>query len=183
MAIILETERLILRTWMLNDLRDFFEIYGDKEVWRFVDPKGVFKDENVARRALQKGIRYQVEHGFCHWAVVEKSRGRVIGACGFNLFEGGPQLELVYHFARLFWGRGYATEAASACLRYAFERLEASMVVASIDKQNTASRRVLEKIGFVRDESSHLNKTDEDFYINVRPDTEFPLPELSRADQ
>jgi len=165
MAIILETERLILRTWLLNDLKDFFEIYGDEEVWRFVDPKGVFKDEASARRVLQKGIAYQVEHGFCHWATVEKSRGRIIGACGFNLFEGGPRLELVYHFARLFWRQGYATEAARACLRYAFERLEAPMVVASIDKQNTASRRVLEKIGFVRDESSPVNNAVEDFYI------------------
>lgn len=169
MAIILETERLILRTWMLNDLRDFFEIYGDKEVWRFVEPDGVFKDEAVARRSLQKGIAYQAEHGISHWAVVEKNRGRVIGACGFNLFEDGPQLELVYHFARLFWGRGYATEAAGACLRYAFERLKAPMVIASIDKNNTASRRVLEKIGFVRDESSHPDQPDEDFYIASPP--------------
>jgi ribosomal-protein-alanine N-acetyltransferase len=165
MGIILETERLILRTWLLNDLRDFFEIYGDQEVWRFVDPQGVFKDQATARRALQNGIAYQVEHGFCHWAAVEKSRGHVIGACGFNLFEGGPRLELVYHFARLFWGQGYATEAARACLHYAFERLEAPQVVASVDKNNTASRRVLEKIGFVRDESSRLNNGNEDFYV------------------
>jgi [ribosomal protein S5]-alanine N-acetyltransferase len=165
MGIILETERLILRTWLLNDLRDFFEIYGDAEVWRFVDPQGVFKDQAAARRVLQKGIAYELEHGFCHWAAVEKSRGRVIGACGFNLFEGGPRLELVYHFARLFWRQGYATEAASACLRYAFERLEVPVVVASVDKKNDASRRVLEKIGFVRDESNSLDNANEDFYI------------------
>lgn len=162
MAIILETERLILRTWLLNDLRDFFEIYGDEEVWRFVDQQGVFKDEKAARRALQRGIAYQAEHGFCHWAAVEKSRGRVIGACGFNLFEGGPQLELVYHFARLYWRKGYATEAARACLSYAFESLQAPMVVASVNKKNTASLRVLEKLGFMRDESGH--NADEDFY-------------------
>jgi [ribosomal protein S5]-alanine N-acetyltransferase len=165
MAIILETERLILRTWLLNDLRDFFEIYGDKEVWRYVDASGVLKTEDAARRPLLKGIAYQQEHGICHWAVVEKNRGRVIGACGFNLFEGGPRLELVYHFARLYWGRGYATEAAGACLRYAFEKLCAPAVVASVDPENSASKRVLEKIGLIHQGSIRLNNSDEDFYV------------------
>jgi [ribosomal protein S5]-alanine N-acetyltransferase len=167
MAIILETERLILRTWLLNDLRDFFEIYGDPEVWRYVDANGVFKSEDVARRSLQKGIAYQQEHGICHWAVVEKSRGRVIGACGFNLFEGGPQLELVYHFARPYWGRGYATEAARACLRYASENLDAPAVVASVDSENQASRRVLEKIGFSRQGNNHHDNRTQDFIYVV----------------
>ena len=165
MPIILETERLILRTWLLNDLKDFFEIYGDKEVWRYIDPKGVFKNEGVARLALQRGTAYQQEHGFCHWAVVEKRKGRAIGACGFNLFEGGPQLELVYHIARAYWGFGYASEAAGACLRYAFENLQAPSVVATTDPRNLASQRVLEKIGFMRDGIKRINNADEYFYI------------------
>ncbi|HEX8775946.1 MAG TPA: GNAT family N-acetyltransferase [Pyrinomonadaceae bacterium] len=170
MAIIAETERLILRTWLLNDLKDFFEIYGDPEVWRYVDPKGVFKNEDAARRSLRAGIAYEQEHGFCHWAVVDKSRGRVIGACGFNLFEGGPQLELVYHFARLYWGRGFAPEAARACLRYAFEKLNAPAVVATVDPKNLQSKRVLEKIGLVHDGQRRINNSDEDFYIALAPE-------------
>ncbi|HEX8142633.1 MAG TPA: GNAT family N-acetyltransferase [Pyrinomonadaceae bacterium] len=170
MAIILETGRLILRTWLLNDLKDFFEIYGDPEVWRYVDASGVYKNEDAARRSLRAGIAYEQEHGFCHWAVVEKSRGRVVGACGFNLYEGGPQLELVYHFARLYWGRGFATEAAGACMRYAFDKLGAPAVVASIDAKNQASRRVLEKIGFVHQGSKRINNSDEDFYVALAPE-------------
>jgi ribosomal-protein-alanine N-acetyltransferase len=171
MAIILETERLILRTWLLNDLRDFFEIYGDREVWRYVDPGGVLKTEDAARKPLLKGVAYQQEQGFCHWAVVEKQRGRVIGACGFNLFEGGPRLELVYHFARAYWGRGFATEAAGACLRYAFEKLGAPAVVASVDTRNLASKRVLEKIGLAHQGSRPAARSDEDFYILTSPET------------
>ena len=165
MAIILETERLILRTWLLNDLKDFFEIYGDAEVWRNINPQGVFKSEDVARRSLRNGIAYQQEHGICHWATVEKTKGKVIGACGFNLSEGGPELELVYHFAPAYWGRGYATEAARACLRYAFEELNAPQVVASTYSQNLASQRVLEKLGFVYQGSKRINNLDEKFYV------------------
>ena len=165
MAIILETERLILRTWLLNDLKDFFEIYGDAEVWRNIDPKGVFQNEDAARRALRQGIAYQEEHGICHWATVEKRMGKVIGACGFNLFDGGPELELVYHFAPAYWGRGYATEAAGACLRYAFAELNAPQIVASIDPKNVRSKRVLEKIGFICQGSRRINNSNEIFYI------------------
>jgi RimJ/RimL family protein N-acetyltransferase len=164
MAIIIETERLILRTWLLNDLRDFFEIYGDKEVWRYVDPSGVLKSEDAARRPLLRGVAYQQEHGFCIWAVVAKQRGRVVGACGFKLFEDGPGLELVYHFARAYWGRGFASEAARACLRYAFEKLGAPEVVASVDPENLASKRVLEKIGMARQETPHPARPAQDFY-------------------
>lgn len=169
MAIILETERLILRTWLLNDLKDFFEIYGNPEVWRFVDPKGVLKSEGAARLSLRRGIAYQQQHGICHWATVEKNRGKVIGACGFNLFEGGPELELVYHFAPAYWGLGYATEAARACLRYAFAELNAPQVVASIDQKNLASQRVLEKLGFVRHANMRLHNPDDIFYVATSP--------------
>ena len=165
MPIIVETERLILRTWLLNDLKNFFEIYGDREVWRFIDPKGVLENEDAARRALRRGIAYQEEHGICHWATVEKSRGKVIGACGFNLFEGGPELELVYHFAPLYWGRGYATEAARACLSYAFNKLNVQQIVASADPQHLASQRVLEKIGFVSQGIKRVDNRDAKFYV------------------
>ena len=169
MAIILETKRLILRTWLLNDLKDFFEIYGDAEVWRFIDPKGVLKSEDAARSNLRRGIAYQQEHGMCHWAAVEKTKGRVIGACGFNLYEDGPELELVYHFAPAYWGHGYATEAARACLRYAFAELNAPQIVASTYSKNLASQRVLEKLGFVYQGSKRINNSDEKFYTATSP--------------
>ena len=165
MAIIVETERLILRTWLLNDLKDFFDIYGDPEVWRFIDLKGVLENEDAARRSLRRSIAYHQEHGICHWAAVEKTKGKVIGACGFNLFEGGPELELVYHFALAYWGRGYATEAARACLNYAFEELGAPRIVASTDPKNLASQRVLEKLGFGYRGSTRINDSDENFYV------------------
>jgi [ribosomal protein S5]-alanine N-acetyltransferase len=165
MAIILETERLILRTWLLNDLKDYFELYRDTEVWVYVDLKGVFQNEEMARHRLRRSIAYQEEHGISHWAVVEKERGRVVGACGFTLYEDGPELELIYRFAPAYRGRGYATEAAQACLRYAFEELNAPQVVASTSSNNQASQRVLEKIGFVRRGSSRVNAADENFYV------------------
>ena len=62
----------------------------------------------------------------------------------------GPELELAYHLARPFWGQGYATEAARACLAYARDVLMATRITAGVHPDNPGSRRVLEKMGFHR---------------------------------
>jgi ribosomal-protein-alanine N-acetyltransferase len=143
MTLILETNRLMLRTWTLEDSEAALQIWGDAEVMRFVGKP--FENIEMARRALENAITAQENQGVCLWAAVEKSSGRVVGCCGFHSFEDG--LELAYHFICAVWGRGYASEAAQACLDYGFERLNAAKIVAFTHPANTASSRVLEKIG------------------------------------
>ena len=70
-----------------------------------------------------------------------------MGEAGLQLLEAGPDVELGYTLARAAWGRGYATEAARAVLRWAFAGLRLPRVVAVADPANTASLRVLEKLG------------------------------------
>jgi ribosomal-protein-alanine N-acetyltransferase len=139
MTLVLETNRLVLRTWTLEDSEAALQIWGDARVMHFVGKP--FENLEVARRALENAIAAQDEHGVCLWAAVEKSSGRVVGCCGFHLFEDG--LELAYHFIRAVWGKGYATEAAQACLDYGFEKLDAAKIVAFAHPQNIASFRVL----------------------------------------
>lgn len=145
MGIILETDRLILRTWQLDDAEAALRLWGDAEVMRFVGKP--FAGIEVARRALGNAIAAQEKNGFCLWAAVEKSSMEVIGCCGFHLYEDGPELELAYHFIPSAWGRGYATEAASACVKYGSEVLGSPKIVAFTHPENAASYRVLEKIG------------------------------------
>jgi RimJ/RimL family protein N-acetyltransferase len=90
------------------------------------------------------------DHGFGLLAVVDRSSGRVVGEAGLQLLEGGPDVELGYTLSRAAWGRGYATEAASAVLRWAFVGLGLERVVAVADPANAASLRVLDKIGMRR---------------------------------
>lgn len=143
MTLILETNRLVLRTWMLKDSEAALEIWGDAEVMQFVGKP--FENIEVARRALENAIAAQDKHGFCLWAAVEKHSGRVVGCCGFHPFEN--DLELAYHFIPQVWGKGYATEAAQACLEYGFGKLNATRIVAFTHPENIASFRVLERIG------------------------------------
>ncbi len=145
MGIILESDRLILRTWALEDADAAFKIWGNAEVMQFIGKP--FESVEVAQRALGNAIAAQEKNGFCLWAAVEKSSAEVIGCCGFHLYEDGSALELAYHFIPSSWRHGYATEAAAACVKYGFGRLNRLRIVAFAHPDNAASNRVLEKIG------------------------------------
>src|SRR5919198_1435803 len=139
----LETERPLIRPLTAADLDGVHVVFSDAEVMRFV-PGGAC-DRDGSRARLRALIEHQRDHGFSKWAVIEKESGQLIGDCGLQYLDGGPDIELGFHIARSRWGRGYATEAAAACLRWANqERLE--RVVAIVDPENRASVRVLEKL-------------------------------------
>ena len=88
------------------------------------------------------------QHGFGLWAVEFKETGELIGDCGLFLVEGrGPEVEVAYHFGKEWWGHGYATEAATACLGYGFRECGLQEIIAISYPQHTASRRVMEKSG------------------------------------
>jgi RimJ/RimL family protein N-acetyltransferase/pimeloyl-ACP methyl ester carboxylesterase len=148
----IETERLLLRPFTLADAVELHGIWSDPEARRFPDdepdwPRPRTVDDTV--RYLERIVAAQAERGHASWAVVERATGRVIGDCGLVGPDGSEEdVELAYGLARDVWGRGYATEAAAACLRAAFEELGVDRVVADVDPANAASIRVLEKVGF-----------------------------------
>jgi len=162
MSVILETERLLLRTWEPDDASAAFAIWGDSEVMRYVGEP--LADLDAARRTLYRAVEAQQRHGVCLWAVVEKASEEVVGACGFHLAGQGPELELAYHFKPLHWGRGFATEATRACVLYAREKLGATRIIAGVMPENSASRRVLEKVGFRYGRLDRTGEIDEEWF-------------------
>jgi RimJ/RimL family protein N-acetyltransferase len=99
------------------------------------------------RERVRGLIEHQSSHGFSKWGVEERANGALIGDCGIQLLEGGPDVELGFHLRRSAWGRGYATEAAGACLEAAFTGAGLDQVIAIVAPGNAASVRVLLKIG------------------------------------
>jgi RimJ/RimL family protein N-acetyltransferase len=149
MTTVLETERLILRPWAEEDAEALFEICRDAEVMRYIGDGGPWAGVERARLWLARQLAARAAHGFGKWAVVEKAGGRLVGSCGFDPpSESMPEVEFGYLYARGSWGKGYATEAGRACMRFAFEELGLPRVVARATPENTPSRRVLEKLGF-----------------------------------
>lgn len=144
----IETERLVLRDWREEDLDPFFHLNADPEVMEFF-PSVLTRDESDA---FATEIRRRVEvNGVGFWAVEEKVSRRFIGFVGLNT----PQIEMPFPSAmevgwRLVkhaWGRGYATEAAKASLRIAFEDVKVPEVVSFTSILNTRSIAVMERIG------------------------------------
>lgn len=142
---IFESERLILRVLESNDVKSLQKIWGDEEVMGLCT--GATPHEK-----LPKIIEYykecEVAKGLSVYAVVEKCSGNLVGAAGFNVEESLERVELIYHFVKDSWGKGYASETAKACVEIAKENNAVSCVFASADPSNKSSLKVLEKAGF-----------------------------------
>jgi RimJ/RimL family protein N-acetyltransferase len=145
------TNRLELREFTDADIADAHRMYTDPEVMLYVG-HGPVSGEAETRGMLAAYTAHQASHGFSFWAVVERASGALIGDAGLFLSQGvGPELEVGYTFARSRWGRGYATEAASACLGVAFGPLGFDEVIALVVPDNGRSLRVVAKLGMVPD--------------------------------
>jgi ribosomal-protein-alanine N-acetyltransferase len=128
------------------DAKALHAVYSDPSTARFLagDPPATI-DATIAH--IERKMRHAAEHGFAPFAMVELESGRVIGECGLQLLEDGPEVELGYKLGREHRGRGYATEASRACLDHGFEQLALDRIVAVAWPENAASIRVMEKAG------------------------------------
>lgn len=149
MGKILETGRLLLRTWTYADAEKLYEICRDPQVMYHIGDGKPFASIEHAHQFLNWAVSYQKKNGFCRWAVIEKTGQTIVGSCGFARLPAGD-IELGYLFAQEFWGKGFATEAARGCLGYGFKNLGFEKIVALTDLDHAASQKVLEKIGFTR---------------------------------
>ncbi len=144
---LIETPRLRLRPFSLEDLVDFTALAGDPafQAWSLFGPLNA----QQARHKLEALIALYETQGFSKWAITTKQDPRSIGYCGLGLeeIEGRSLPEFGYRLAPAFRGQGLATEAARAAIADAFDRLGLSEIHAFAEPGNTASLRVLEKLG------------------------------------
>jgi ribosomal-protein-alanine N-acetyltransferase len=147
----LETERLILREIVPDDAPDLFRIYSDPEVMRYWSSAPLQRIDEVQQRIAGSAAAFQAREGI-RWAITRKGSDRLIGSCGhWRLMRQHLRSEIGYDLAPEHWGQGIVPEAVGAILRFGFERIELHSVEAQIEPNNQASRRVLEKLGFVQE--------------------------------
>jgi [ribosomal protein S5]-alanine N-acetyltransferase len=141
----IETERLLIRRFKPDDWRDLYEYLSDKEVVKY-EPYDVFS----AEECIAEAARRAEDPAF--WAVCLREGGKLIG--NIYLTEAEPEFsrwELGYVFNRQYQGKGYASEASAAMVSHAFMALGALRVVAMCDPLNTASWRLMERLGMRRE--------------------------------
>jgi ribosomal-protein-alanine N-acetyltransferase len=146
-SFILETARLWLRPFAPVDVDALHRLWIDPEVRRYLWDDIVIARERAAGE-VEDSIASFDDNGFGMWVVMLSGATEVAGFAGFRLF-GKPKTskELMYGMAPQYWGRGYATELARELLRFGFEQLGEERIWARTDPPNTASKRVMEKVG------------------------------------
>ena len=143
---VLETERLVLRSFCESDLDTYAEMCADPEVMRYLLVGRTFsRDESWQHMAAILGHWHLRGYGL--WAVELRQSGVLIGRIGFLNPEGWPGFELGWTLARPYWGKGYATEGARAALSYGFLKLGRERIISLIHPENRPSIRVAERLG------------------------------------
>ncbi len=168
-----ETERLIGREWNEADVPAAFAIYGDAEIMKGLG-RGPEADLESQRENLLKAVAAYRErpYGTGYWALVQKSDGQIVGASIVKPIPGDEaKVEIGWHLAREFWGRGYATEGAREAIRIAFRHLPVDRLYALAFPWNVRSLAVMGRLGFRRGELTRA------YY-----DAELVLHTLERAD-
>ncbi|CAN5696566.1 GNAT family N-acetyltransferase [soil metagenome] len=149
--VMVETDRLVMREFVEGDAESLFRLDSDPEVHRYLGGNPlVHIDQSVA---IVARVRQQYRtNGIGRWVTLEKSSGDFLGWSGLRFVPETVNgrvdfIDLGYRFLPAFWGKGYASEAAIASVRHGFDVMKLDAICGYADRDNTASRRVLEKAG------------------------------------
>lgn len=148
----IQTERIILREFEENDWSKTHNYLSDIEVQKYMiqDVTSLDQTKEYVRMFIE--YKHEEPRRYVRFVAILKEDKQLIGECGINMpnlqhYEG----EIVYRFAKMHWGEGYASEVVRRMLGFGFEELKLHRIEALCDVRNTASVRVLEKSGMTRD--------------------------------
>ena len=147
----LETKRMRLRPLLKSDVANLMKIFSDPVAMEFY--LGT-KDEAEANAWIERSQKRYEEMGIGFLACELKETGEFLGICGLLLqpgINGRDEIEVGYLFVRKFWGQGFATEAARACMDYGFHEKGYTRIISLIDPNNQKSIRVAERNGLKRE--------------------------------
>jgi RimJ/RimL family protein N-acetyltransferase len=155
---ILETQRLLLRRWKPSDGEAFYRINSDPVVMEYM-PGLLTREESDGLIARMEEHFEKHQFGLC--AVQEKASGALIGFTGLSVprFQSHftPCVEIGWRLDKVFWGRGYATEAASAVLAMGFNQLSLSEIVSFTSPLNQRSVGVMKRLKMTRNPSDDFD--------------------------
>ena len=143
------TPRLLIKPESMDDFHRFFDMSKDPEVMRWIGDGSVYHwSKETALKKYQAGIVNRETTELGNLAVYAGNPGLYIGWCGVTFSKFLDHAELGYRYCRDAWGQGYATEAAAAVIAEIYRKTEMDRILACVHPQNSASIRVLEKLGF-----------------------------------
>jgi ribosomal-protein-alanine N-acetyltransferase len=165
----IETERYLLRPITPDDLENWAKlIFADPDVMRYMPARDITPRER-AERSYNFHNQTWENYDFGGWMVTDKHTGEILGDCYLEPEAGSGELEIGYTIGKTYWGKGAASEAGRAVVRFGFERGKVDRIVGVAMPDNVGSWRVLEKIGFVFEKNAHFYDLDVVVYA-ISPD-------------
>ena len=167
MTKLLTTERLYLKEFTIDDAQLLIDLNSDPEVTRYTGD-GPVKDITEAKRILTDIIFPQYKNKIGRWAVYLNTTDEFIGWCGVKYVEDEKEYDLGYRFYKKHWGKGYASEAASAVMDYAINTLQLKEIIGRAAIDNKASIAVLKKMGMKYLKNDECGHDPAEVYIYKR---------------
>lgn len=146
--LIIETERLLIRPFTMEDIEPSYAMNLDAEVSRYTADGGVLSKKEIERRIVENVFGDYKKYGFGRLAVELKGENKFIGFTGLKYLEDLDEVDLGYRFMKEYWGKGIATESGKACVNLGFNKLGLKRIIAMVLPENLGSIRVLEKLNF-----------------------------------
>jgi len=144
----LESDRILLRPWKPSDLQPFAIMNADEDVMRYYPATLSHEESNDFAKRIEERFN---KNGWGFWVLEHKATGQFMGFTGLNIpgynLPCNPCIEIGWRLARSFWGEGYATEAATACLDFAFSNIQTDRIVSFASVVNERSWQVMERLG------------------------------------
>jgi [ribosomal protein S5]-alanine N-acetyltransferase len=141
----LETERTFLRQLEETDASEFYALNLDPDVIKYTGDRAFLNIEEAC--VFLKSYDQYTKYGVGRFAVIEKSTHNFMGWCGLRYTPETHEYDIGFRFHKTYWNKGYATETAKACLEYGFKTLLLHEIIGRAMTENTASIKVLEKLG------------------------------------
>jgi len=160
-----ETERLYFREFTLADAQMLYDMHQDPAITKYTGDPIPWDSVQLVEQILRDVILPQYSNKIGRWAVHLKSDGTFIGWCGLK--DVGGEIDLGYRYIQQYWGKGYATEAAKAVLGYGLQR-KLPNIIGRASVHNTASVKVLEKIGLIFKEN-YIEENGEESVMFTAP--------------
>lgn len=162
------TARIRFRPYVPHDAAAVSEMFADPKARRFYPEMA---EPARAMGWIDWNLDNYATHGFGLWVIEHRDEGWFLGDCGltYQSVEGEQWLEVGYHLQEQHRGNGYATEAAHACVTYAFERMAAPLVCSIVDPENAASKRVASQVHSSHRVFRNGNGRMMDLYWSVGP--------------
>jgi ribosomal-protein-alanine N-acetyltransferase len=164
----LQTERTLLSLLVEQDLPDMEAIARETDTFKYLKKFQTMTTDEYTQFLQTKLEQIRNGTGY-HWAVRLKTDGQFIGAVNLNPIKGTSKLQIGCQLKRDFWSRGLASELMARLLEFGIQELKLPAVYGVFQKENIASRKLLEKLGFVFEEGFQEQEVEVEVYKYAAP--------------